>query len=454
MRVSIPGACRLFAVLGLVGCAAAVAQPVAFTGVNVVPMDAERVLRDQTVLVEDGHIAAIGPALPLPPEVQIIDGHGAWLSPGLADMHSHSDTRGDMAVYLANGVTTLLNMGGASAEFMGQRRPAINQGRIPGPHVYAAFRVDGSPRYGQFVVTTPREARAVVRLARTNGYDFIKVYNDLSPECFRALVTEGRKLHLAVVGHGVSRVGIERQLAAGQVMVAHAEEYLYTVFPQPPQNQPDAAPGLEQIPRAVAFTRRSGAWVTADLNTYASIARQWGRPEVVDAMFQRPEMRYLAPSWRIDWRGEDYVGRKGSLAARLEFLAHFVKALSDGGVPLLAGTDAPTIPGILPGYSLHEDLAALESAGLSRYQALATATRTPGEFIHRWVPGADRFGTVTPGSRADLVLTAANPLDGLATLRQPLGVMAAGKWYAASDLQALLDGVVRKYDEALLPPAK
>ncbi|GAP66613.1 amidohydrolase [Mizugakiibacter sediminis] len=221
----------------------------AFVAVNVVPMDRERVLRDRTVLVEDGRIVAIGRKVAVPKGARIVDGAGrAFLSPGLADMHMHADTAEALKVYLANGVTSVLNMGGASPEFVAQLRPAVNAGKRPGPHVYVAFIVDGSPRYGHFFVTTPEEARWAVRLAKTNGYDFIKVYNDLSPACFQALVDEGRAQHLPVVGHGVRSVGLERQLDAGQLMVAHAEEFLYTVFKPRPTRRPAARPIRRRFP--------------------------------------------------------------------------------------------------------------------------------------------------------------------------------------------------------------
>jgi imidazolonepropionase-like amidohydrolase len=126
--------------------------------------------------------------------------------------------------------------------------------------------------------------------------------------------------------------------------------------------------------------------------------------------------------------------------------------MSDAGVPLIAGTDAPAIPGLAPGFSLHDDLADLVSAGLSRYEALATATRTPGAFVRTAHPDADRFGIVAPGYRADLVLTAANPLEDLGTLRTPVGVMAAGVWRPASELQSLLDSVVAGYLPATRSP--
>ena len=155
----------------------------AFVSVNLLPMDSDRVSSDQTVLVEGHLIRAIGKSVPIPKNARVIDGHGqAFLLPALADMHTHAESPDDMKVYLANGVTSVLHMGGASSDFMDQRRPLLNAGKRPGPHVYAAFRVDGSPRYGQFIVKTPDEARWIVRLAKTNGYDYIKAYNDLSPE--------------------------------------------------------------------------------------------------------------------------------------------------------------------------------------------------------------------------------------------------------------------------------
>jgi hypothetical protein len=420
----------------------------AFTSVNVVPMDRERVLRNQTVIVKDGKIAAVGSSLPIPAGARVIDGRGTeWLSPGLADMHTHSDTRNDMKVYLANGVTTILNMGDASYGFMDHVLPDVNAGKSPGPYAYASLSVDGSPEYGAFVVKTPDEARAAMRMAKTNGYSFIKVYNNLSPECFQAFIDEGRALHMHVIGHGVTRVGLKKQLAAGQVMVAHSEEYFYTVF-NPPGYEGNAAPDKKLIPAAIAFTRRDGAYVTADLNTYATIARQWGKPEVLRQFLNMPEVKYLDPDDRLGWRHEGYIKKTGSLDGRVAFLKVLIKDMSDAGIPLILGTDAPPIPGLVPGFSLHSDMELLQSTGMTRYQILAAATRTAGRFIVHNVEGVQPFGTVAPGMRADLVLSTKNPLDDLTTLRKPLGVMVGGAWYTQSDLQALLDSVAKEYDAA------
>ena len=450
-RGAVKSLLALLALAATMPALAASSAVTAFLHVNVVPMDRDRILQDQTVLIRAGRIAAIGPNLTVPGEARVLDGHGAFLSPGLADMHSHSTTREDLKVYLANGVTTILNMGDASAGFMDTLRPAVNDGSIPGPHVYAAFKVDGSPKYNELFVTTPEEARAVVRIAKTNGYDFIKVYNNLSPECFQALIDEGKIQHVPVVGHGVTSVGLKRQLDAGQVMVAHTEEFLYTVFYDPNDIRDQGPPDPAKIPAAIDFVLRDKAYVTADLNTYATIARQWGKPEVAASFLNRPEVRYLRPEDRLLWAREDYKIRKGSIDANLAFLKRFTKAMSDAGVPLIAGTDAPSIPGLVPGFSLHDDLRALTEAGLSPFQSLSTATRTPGEFIRHSLANAEPFGTVTVGSRADLVLTTQNPLTNLGTLRKPVGVMASGQWYSAKDLQQLLDSVAAEYEQVLAP---
>src|SRR3546814_5017023 len=101
----------------LAGATFARAETVVFTDVNVVPMDRERVIPRTTVIVVDGMIASIGIKAKRPAGTKVIDGKGAWLVPGLADMHNHVTTRDDLALLLANGVTTMLNMGEATNSF-------------------------------------------------------------------------------------------------------------------------------------------------------------------------------------------------------------------------------------------------------------------------------------------------------------------------------------------------
>ncbi len=129
-----------------------------------------------------------------------------------------------------------------------------------------------------------------------------------------------------------------------------------------------------------------------------------------------------------------------------EFLRTFVVALHEAGVPLMTGTDSPVIPGMYPGYSLHHDIQTLIDIGLTSYQALTAATRTPGEFIAKYVPTADRFGIVEAGMKADLIMVSANPLEDIETLKSPLGVMSAGRWYSDVELEAVLADQKAKFD--------
>ena len=93
----------------------------------------------------------------------------SFFLPVWLDTHEHSDTSRDMAVFLANGVTTVLNMGEARNSFMAQTRPKVNSGEIPGPHIYAGFLVDGSPEFGHLAVTTSwrRHERLLASRKRT-----------------------------------------------------------------------------------------------------------------------------------------------------------------------------------------------------------------------------------------------------------------------------------------------
>lgn len=421
------------------------ADVTAFVDVAVVPMDRERVLPHQTVLVEDRAITAVGPLaeIAVPAGAARIEGHGAYLLPGLADMHAHILFNDDLALMIAGGVTTMLHMGHAPDSMVATARDRIAAGKLVGPRLFFGFMIDGSPDYAEMFVSTPEEARSVVRLAKTNRYDFIKVYNGVTKPEFEAFVDEGRKLGLPVVGHAVRAEGVRLPagLEMGQLMVAHAEEFVYTAF--------DNGTDEDKIPGVVEAVRKTGAYVTATLSTFEAILKCWGRPDSVTAALQAPESMVLSPQARLDWRNSDYqrrpIEKAPILVESLAFQRHLVKAFADAGVPILAGTDSPTVPGLMPGFSIHEELRNLSQSGLSNYQALSAATRVPGEFILKAHPDAAHFGEVAVGMRADLMLARGNPLQALDVLRHPLGVMADGRWFSEKELKALLDDRQQRY---------
>lgn len=418
-----------------------------FTNVNVVPMDRDRTLIGQSVIVRDGRIAAIGRDLPLPPGATVIEGSGKWLSPGLADMHVHSESPDELAVYLVHGVTTVLTMGGARQRLVGKTAPRANRGDIPAPHVYTSFLVDGTPAYNGFVLENPAAARVLPALAKTQGYDFIKVYVGLAAPVFTALAEAAAAAKMPLVGHGVPAVRVDSQFAQGQAMIAHLEEFFYSYLFPPGGGEGENVPDEARIASAVAMAKRFDATITADPLTYRTIATLAGHPELGPAIFARPEFALLPFERRLEWRTSDYFTKTAKLLPRAEFLRKLVKAFADGGVRLILGTDAPTIPGLFPGASVHAQLAELRAAGLTPFQALATATAGPGEFIAK-TKGGIPFGQIAAGMRADLLVTNANPFDDLKTLGTPVGVMTACRWRDRKALSAISAGVAARYRAA------
>jgi imidazolonepropionase-like amidohydrolase len=387
---------------------------IAFQDVSVIPMDTERILPHQTVLVRNGKIVEAGSAdlVHPPPGTMLINGHGRFLVPGLADMHTHVDRKGMLPLFLAAGVTTVLNMGLASPEFVTSTREEIRKGSVVGPRVFAAFLIDGPGDPGpEYVPVCERDARAAVDRAKLEGYDFIKAYERLQPDIFAAVLDEAKKQHIAVVGHLATAVGLENSLAQGQVMIAHAEEYYKTYF----GNKPDDA----RIPSAVELTLRSGAYVTPNLSFFAALTRTTSDPKSFDERMAKRDIAFLPPDIRGDWLSDRPSKSSDRFVPELATLKKLTLALSKAGVPLLAGTDSPG--GGMPGSSLDDDVEQLVGAGLTPFKALSAATRVPGKFIHQFVPGTEEFGTITSGASADLVLLTANPLIDIRNLREPLG---------------------------------
>ncbi len=109
------------------------------------------------------------------------------------------------------------------------------------------------------------------------------------------------------------------------------------------------------------------------------------------------------------------------------------------GVPFLAGTDTPN-PCLVPGFSLHEELAELVAAGLTPLEALQAATLGPARFLGM----TDSLGTVAPGKLADLVLVGADPTTDIRNTRAIRGVVLGGRYFDRAALDGLLVTALRR----------
>ena len=149
-------------------------------------------------------------------------------------------------------------------------------------------------------------------------------------------------------------------------------------------------------------------------------------------------MGYLRPDTRRRWLQGPQAGPPGYRYT--EFMKKVAGALHRAGVPLMAGTDAMGFPRIAPGASLHHELRLLTESGLTPYAALRAATVAPATFLRK----QDEFGAIAVGKRADLLLVEGNPLDDIARLKQPAGVMARGRWFPREELQQMLAALARQ----------
>jgi cytosine/adenosine deaminase-related metal-dependent hydrolase len=202
---------------------------VAFVHVSVIPMDRNEVLPDQSVLVRDGRIVAVDlfAQTPLPNECDRIDGRDRYLMPGLVDSHVHfpltdrADQLLVLQMLLANGITTGINMEG-SPQIL-ELRNEIRSGRLFAQTLYTTGVFIQQPAF-----TTAEQVAKEVVAEQEAGYDFIKVHGQLTKEAYDKLFDTAKKLHIRVVGHVPSNLGIHAALGR-QILIVHSEEFLYPI---------------------------------------------------------------------------------------------------------------------------------------------------------------------------------------------------------------------------------
>jgi hypothetical protein len=402
-------------------------------------MDREEVLPDQTVIIKEGRIVFIGPAKEsrVPASALKIDGTGKYLVPGLADMHVHlpynqndiKDTPAFLRLFIVNGVTTILNLLGLPAHL--ELRERIARGEEFGPVIYTSGFFINEP-----FVRTPDEVEAEVVKQKRAGYDIIKIHGNLTRESYHRLFEVARREKMRVIGHAPRNLGYEPMLEERQDAVAHAEEYVvaYFGFNRKCCNAEEIEPMIRFISTETA---KAGTWVVPTLTIFKGIG-----PQIKDlnAFLNRPVMRYVPRGIASDWMpGKNRYERNTkeeipALEGIYGLQAYLVKGMRDAGVRLLAGTDSPVSAAVVPGFSLHEELANLVAAGLTPYEALRTATSNPADFL-----GAlNEFGTVSVGRRADVILIDRNPLQDIKALSEISGVMIRGRWMPRKDLQKML----------------
>ena len=394
---------------------------------------------DMSVLISGGHITSIGPNAKMKPPkgIEVLDGHGKYLIPGLWNMHVHLGSyeagKRFLSAYLAEGVTGVRDMGSPLDDILKLRQESLDGTIIAPTLVVAGPIIQGPLPFQMPVFVSVRNeavAREQVKTLKTRGTDFIKVQDAIPYDLYLAVADEARRDHIPFVGHIPPVVLPEEASALGQHSVEHMGGRFWGVLlgtskretelhQQEVQMYYDVLAALENKQPPPTLNMRA-AFTRAIVESYdpqkaADLLATFRRNHT----WQCPTLVVLPMLWNdgeTQYTPEDltWAGRLTAMNSKMVLL------MQKAGVGLLAGTDLP--PGAANG-TIHDELAALVKAGLSPMQALRTATRNPAEFLNE----SHSIGTIQKGKVANLVLLEANPLEDIRNSAKVSTVVLAGR---------------------------
>lgn len=451
------------------GCGVAKEPATAVTHVSVIDVVSGAVRSDNTVVIDGTRIVYAGSAAnaKIPRGARIIDGRDKFLIPGLWDMHVHafmyvfSDFAGPLMI--ANGVTGARDMGYHVDTTLRWAR-AIAAATETGPRLIAGVRIEGPVGRAPFVahVKDDNDAdRAVDTLARRKGgsrrADFLSIDQYIPRRAYFALAREARKLGIPFAGKVPYAVTLIEASDSGQRSIEQEDDLMRActskeaafdarLLDSTARRSADDPLQPEHLAKLILTSydpgrcksvmqtlARNHTWVTPTLVEYQPYAHAF------DTASTHPDRsKYVPGIIQGGWLTKTNPAlHAGSAPANSSFSFQRTSELNKTGVKLLAGTDAPRAF-LYPGFSVHDELALLVSAGLSPLEALRTATYNPAEYL-----GAlDSLGTIREGKLADLVLLDANPLLDIHNTTRISAVIANGRVFDSAARAGLFEHVV------------
>lgn len=458
------------------------------TGVTVIdPRDGSQ-RTAASVLVDKGRVVSVGSGdlAPGDASVQRVAANGKFLVPGFNDMHAHPlnevDPSGELALMLANGITGFRQMSASEALLSNRRESRLPIG-LDAPALLATPGALLTP----LIASKADQARAAVREQRRAGADFVKVAFVSGPVLF-AVLDEGRKVGMPVVGHVPAGVDIVEAAERGMRSIEHlgpanglliacasdgdrilADVRARTEFPTIPAFrshivQKLAGWALEKRVINPAAADHEAGDVGPMKRAIASFdearcrramdrlkaAQSWQVPTLIrlktiymadDPAFARnPNLRYVSPDKVTSWRevtanfvkaypAADRAVMQRGYAASLRL----VKLLDQQGVRMLAGSDSGGSGWEVPGFALHQEFDELARAGLPPLRILQMTTSDAAEFLGH----SATDGHIAPGTNADMVLLDRDPTKDAAALHGIVGVIRGGRYYDAARIVAL-----------------
>jgi imidazolonepropionase-like amidohydrolase len=455
-------------------------------GVSVVDVAGGRRTGGQDIRISGGTITSVGAVGNDAAGVTVVDGRGAFVVPGYVDSHAHAlndpgQVAGAYALMLANGITGFRQMSG-SPKLLKDRQAGL----LPAPPGAPALLAAPGALLTPLNSRTPADAVAEVRAQQEQGADFIKAAMT-SHDSFLAALAEARRIGLPLSGHlpgdvdprAAARGGMRciEHLGPGVTVFAAAcscEAEIRSLPVQTIKLPKLKLPGMEWVLNRVlreivvnpaVITKPQDAHSleladesydeqrTAELAELFAEHQTWHCPTLIRLHTQQfpdqpehsadPRLRFIAPGETARWRKSAAKFAALPDQTRQALRAHWpaelrlTKALSDAGVPLLAGTDANGAGWVIPGFALHDEFDLLADAGLAPLRILQAATSAPARFFGLGAVA----GQVAPGYRADLVLLGSDPLADHKALHDITAVVRAGELWSRADLDGILDRV-------------
>jgi Amidohydrolase family len=465
-RIGLAGFAVWMVVRGFSGAAAQTPNPsaranfvkidapvIALTHARVIDGTGAPARENQTLIIRDGNIAAVGEAssIQLPAGATIIDLSGRSVIPGLVMMHEHlyyttgPGVYGQLGtsfsrLYLAGGVTTMRTGGNVNGIMDINLARRIAAGELAGPSIDAtAPYLNGPNTFLQMhAVKTAEEARQHVAYWAGQGSTSLKAYMQVSREALKAGIDEAHRRGLKVTGHLCSVTYGE----AADLGIDNLEHGFFAATDFVPDKQPDVCPGQGVGQQAVAALSESSAAfqalvrklidqhvaLTSTLTVFETFTK--GRPTP-------PGLDVLTPSLRDAFmRAYDRAQQNQQSVYTTLFAKGMAleRAFAKAGGTLLAGTDPTGSGGVVPGYSDQRQIELLVEAGFSPVEAISIGTLNGAKYLGR----ESRIGSVAAGKQADLVVVLGDPSKAIGDIRRVETVFKNGVGY---DPQKLIDSV-------------
>jgi imidazolonepropionase-like amidohydrolase len=431
---------------------------VALTHARVIDGTAAPARDDQTLIISDGRIAALGASrsVAIPGGAQVVDLTGKTVIPGLVMVHEHlfyptgpgvyanlaeSFTR----LYLAGGVTSMRTGGNLNGFGDFGIKHDIDAGKKPGPWLDATAPYLEGPGLGLDQVhelTGPADARRMVSFWADAGATSFKAYMHITRAELGAAIEEAHKRGLKVTGHLCSVTYGE----AAALGIDDLEHGFFVATDFVTDKKPDECPGQSAAQTAlgavdpnsdavrslIADLVKHHVALTSTLTIFETYVPGRALPPGLDVL--EPQLRA-----QFEQRHATMAANANSTYGSLFAKARAMElAFARAGGLLLVGTDPTGGGGVIPGYSNQHALELLVESGFTPLEAIRVGTLNGATFLGR----ADRAGSIVVGKDADLVVIAGDPATRIADVRNVQIVFKQGIGYDPAKLVESVRGKV------------